>query len=89
MDWQVCVTKSCDMHYVNTHTDGLTDRKLKTEGPKITYKDIWHLQTAIIGSPEPEVNILMGFLLKYCSLFSVTEFRSHTVYLIITKSVLK
>ena len=55
-DRQVCVIKTLtyrartDRH-TDTHTHARTDKKVKTEGPKIFSNYIFYFKTAIIGGP--------------------------------------
>ena len=47
--------EKCDIKSLNGHTEGQThrwiDRKVKTKGFKIMYKDIRYLDTVVIGGP--------------------------------------
>ena len=52
--------QNCGVQSVNKHTDRHTDRKVKTDGPKILSNDIFYLKTVIIGGPKTS-------LLKYFS----------------------
>ena len=46
-------TSFCDVQSTGRHTNGHrdTDRKVKTEGPKILSNDISYFKTVIIGGP--------------------------------------
>ena len=55
MDLQVCVIKTVMYRArtdTDTQTDRLTDREVKTEGPKILSNDIFYLQTVIMSGPS-------------------------------------
>ena len=52
---QNCGVQNVNMQkhkHTDTQTDGLTDRKVKTERPKILSNDIFYCKTVIIASPK-------------------------------------
>ena len=52
MDRQVSVIKTVAYRArTDTHTDTGTDRKVKTEGPKILSNDIFYFKTVVFGGP--------------------------------------
>ena len=56
MDWQVYVIKTVAYSLrTDRHTQGQTDRNVKTEGPKIFSNDIFYFKTAIIGGPKYQI----------------------------------
>ena len=58
MDRQVCVIKTVAYRLeTDRHTDGWTDKSLKTEGPMILSNDIFYFKTVIIGGPILQKNL--------------------------------
>ena len=62
MDRQVCVIKTVAYR---ARTDTRTDKKVKTEGPKILSNDIFYFKTVVIGGPIPEIVKIIIFYLNF------------------------